>query len=1076
MLLELEDGIEELSIEEEKCILKKTDWNRWKECTRDSFKEWNHLSHENESVEEMYTSFLSLFEECMKECVPKKMCKISERKNKPHWRNESVKEKKSVLNKAKKLFKRRGTPSNFQNLKAADDAYQQACDLAKQEWVEDTCKKIEMNNNPRERWQEFKKLTTYQNEDVGGVLPLVDNDGTAIFDANKKCKMLEETFFGGKHMVGQSFDEGFKERINERVEQIKTDSTYKLGEDFLNKNITSEETEASIQRLQKSKAPGPDNIYSDLLKEADPQLVEAITSLFQKSWIEGHVPSEWKFAKVKFLKKAGKKSYHSTNAYRPISLTSTLGKCMERVVFSRLYSYVEHHSVIDPEQEGFRKFHGTSMALLRLVQDIVNGFNVGSPSVAVFIDMEKAYDSVWRNGLLVKLFDMGIQGVIWKWIQNFLCSRTAYCHLNGAEKSVFTTELGLPQGSVLSPLLFNLFIKDIYQEVQSKKVKFADDGTIWRTGEKVEDLVVGIESDLMKIVEWTYKWRMKLNIDKTEFCVFSRRSEQEIANVKVKMNGVDVKRTYFPKLLGVILDPKLNFQKHIESVERKALTAAAALVIVGKTDQISVKNMLKLYRSVVLPSMEYASTVWQIGNCDQLNRVQRKCLAVSLGLPSTSGLDAMEVEAGVLPLDLRREDLAVREVTKIIAKDKRQKVAECFDIWKNEVEGKPEKIVSPFGKAYMQLMDTVSNTGIDITKVEPEFSYMEHLQPTKHTPEYWNNLGSSKTRSTVQEEEAKQLIEGIITENGNNVVYAFTDGSCRGNPGPCGAGACIFLPSQEQIELKQPVSKRASILLGELIAIKMALEFINREAKKRSLEEAVLFSDSQSAVGILSLGWENKSHLAVIAEIKETLSNLLSQKIHVELKWTPGHANIQGNEVADRLAKEAAQEAEGMPDVTKVITVGDIKKAVQESCYFKWQERWEAGSTGRHLFELKPLVSQSSQHAKSIATQRIISQLRTGYGYLNEYQYKLGLKDSPLCECGEIESVKHYLEDCAIFQDVRERLRVRMVKEIGICEFSTKMFLGVRKDKEEEYQTDQIITILEDYVQETRRFKITSQN
>ena len=191
-----------------------------------------------------------------------------------------------------------------------------------------------------------------------------------------------------------------------------------------------------------------------------------------------------------------------------------------------------------------------------------------------------------------------------------------------------------------------------------------------------------------------------------------------------------------------------------------------------------------------------------------------------------------------------------------MAKDNGQKIAECFQTWKDKTEEAQEKIMSPFGMAYMQLNETISNTGIDIRAVEPEFSYLQYLQPTKERPEYWNNLGSSKSRSAIQAEEARNVIEKVVKEAGTDSVSGFTDGSCRGNPGPCGAGACLFFPSQERIDLHQPVARRASILLGELVAIKIALDQVRVEAKKRRFKEVTLFSDSQSAVGILTLGWQ----------------------------------------------------------------------------------------------------------------------------------------------------------------------------------------------------------------------------
>ena len=155
---------------------------------------------------------------------------------------------------------------------------------------------------------------------------------------------------------------------------------------------------------------------------------------------------------------------------------------MERIVTTRLYNFVEHFRILDKEQEGFRRFRGTQDALLRLTQDIYNGFNKNEHTAALFIDIEKAYDSVWHDGLMFKLKEMGISGKIWKWINDFLTGRTANINMGGFKGKTFNSKLGLPQGSVIAALLFILFIADWYMRVTSEKVKFADDGTIWITG------------------------------------------------------------------------------------------------------------------------------------------------------------------------------------------------------------------------------------------------------------------------------------------------------------------------------------------------------------------------------------------------------------------------------------------------------------------------------------------------------------------------------------------------------------------------------------------------------------------
>ena len=184
----------------------------------------------------------------------------------------------------------------------------------------------------------------------------------------------------------------------------------------------------------------------------------------------------------------------------------------------------------------------------------------------------------------------------------------------------------------------------------------------------------------------------------------------------------------------------------------------------------------------------------------------------------------------------------------------------------------------------------------------------------------------------------------------------------------------------------------------------------------------------------------------------------------------PRHAEIEGNEIADRIVKQGADEAEEMPEVTEAVTILDVEAAIRESGFEKWQQRWEASSIGRHLFEFRESARARSMKSTDIKIQKIITQLRTGYCTLNEYKYKTGLKDSPDCICGEAESVRHHIEDCEIYESVREKLRVRLFQSGGIFEFKASVFLEVLK--EDPYQQERInMSVLEDYIRETKRFE-----
>ena len=269
--------------------------------------------------------------------------------------------------------------------------------------------------------------------------------------------------------------------------------------------------------------------------------------------------------------------------------------------------------------------------------------------------------------------------------------------------------------------------------------------------------------------------------------------------------------------------------------------------------------------------------------------------------------------------------------------------------------------------------------------------------------------------------------------------------------------------------LKHPVSNRGSILLGELVAIKLALKHILQYKKVRqaAIKNIHILSDSQSAVGQLVLGWEAKSHQHTLQEVKTIIKQLEQNNISVEISWTPGHANIKGNEYADKLAKEAAQEAKEKDNLPPVISLGDVKEAAR----IKWQEMWEKPDKGRHLFQLRSKVDFKLDHTfQSSLGEKIITQLRTGFTELNEYLQKCNIKNDANCECGEKESVNHYLLECENYENEREQMRKRLFECCGIIHLDINMLLDAKPEDDYREWRDLILSELETYVDGTKRF------
>ena len=302
----------------------------------------------------------------------------------------------------------------------------------------------------------------------------------------------------------------------------------------------------------------------------------------------------------------------------------------------------------------------------------------------------------------------------------------------------------------------------------------------------------------------------------------------------------------------------------------------------------------------------------------------------------------------------------------------------------------------------------------------------------------------------------------------------FTDGSCLPNPGPCGAGAVIYHLNGQEECIKRPVTAYGSILLGELVAILLVTEYLTTNNSHIQNRHIRIFSDSQTAVGIITLNWVSDHYLDVIKKIKENISSLESKGWNLEIVWTPGHSEVQGNDVADRLAKEAAMEAKELREEISIVTVQDIKRHARVSMRYKWQQRWDIGESGRDFYLCKPFL-KSNLHLDypNIKLYKKMLQLRTGYSKLNDYRHKLWQMETRYCECGQIETVQHYLLECPLYDEARYTLLKRLREELGIQAPNIYTLLGYDSPVEFPNWRELISEEVGHFIERTERFKET---
>ena len=388
--------------------------------------------------------------------------------------------------------------------------------------------------------------------------------------------------------------------------------------------ITEEAILEVIKSLDTSKSPGPDNIHPRVLKETADVIAYPLHLIFKGSLNAGLLPDTWKIANVSPIFKKGNK--HVRENYRPISLTSIVCRVMERIIKNAVVKHLEEHSLFSPDQFGFRSKRSCVLQLLHFFEDVTSMLDEGKYVDVIYFDFAKAFDSVPHQRLLVKIKSYGIDGKVLNWISSFLSNRQQRVVLNGY-KSAWTNVLsGVPQGSVLGPLLFVLYINDLPKCLNKCKVKmFADDLKLYSSndGNKIE-----IQSDVSNIGKWSKQWQLPLNANKCHVLYLGNQTDTSTRyhlHDEKKNCEADISIAVDVTDLGVVVDDKLKFDKQVAERVKKANGILASIKRTIKF--INKEVFLTLYKSLVRPLLETAGAIWSpnlIKQVKMLENVQRR--------------------------------------------------------------------------------------------------------------------------------------------------------------------------------------------------------------------------------------------------------------------------------------------------------------------------------------------------------------------------------------------------------------------------------------------------------------------
>ena len=452
----------------------------------------------------------------------------------------------------------------------------------------------------------------------------------------------------------------FNDYFSDQCNILDNDSTlpdieYKTTASTNHVNISVEKIINIISKMNPKKGGGHDGISITMLQLCISEVAIPLQLIFQRCILTGKFPDHWKYANVQPVHKKCNRQIISN--YRPISLLPVCSKILEKIVFDHVYSYLSENRLLSKNQSGFRPGDSTIYQLISITTNIYESFEKYDETRAVFLDISKAFDKVWHEGIIHKLKCNGVSGNLLNFLENYLQNRKQRVVLNGTESNWKNIQAGVPQGSVLGPLLFIIYINDLTDNISSDMRLFADDSSIYTRVFGIDETHDKLLNDLETVTNWAHQWKMVFNpsIDKQAIEIIFSTKHNKPTHPSIDLNNVPVARKEFTKHIGMYLDNCLNLSKHIKEA---ILTAQKGLSLLKYLSKYVSREVLNLsYKLYVRPHLDYGDVIYHNQRKDMmklLEQVQYKAAIIVSGCWQGTSLIKLYDELGWESLADRR--------------------------------------------------------------------------------------------------------------------------------------------------------------------------------------------------------------------------------------------------------------------------------------------------------------------------------------------------------------------------------------------------------------------------------------
>lgn len=801
---------------------------------------------------------------------------------------------------------------------------------------------------------------------------------------------------------------------NDNQHQLPLD--FNNGDDKLKGSFRKEEFYQVIKNM-KNRSPGPDGITTKMIKELSQENMDKILDVLNVLWDKGEVPEGFKSSIIVPIKKLNKNP-EDINSYRPISLTSVLSKIFEKLVTKRLTDFIIENKVLNPFHFGFIQGRGCEEAQTAIYTSILKARVEKKFVMLIAIDLREAYDSVWLAGLVLKCLMMGLSGFTVKWIEEFLQGRKAKVRWKNIFSVEKTINKGVPQGSVISPVLFTIYLRDIFTKIpnHTQAVVFADDVSLIVTAESLEALKLNCNETLTSVESWCDEWKMKIQTSKSILMDLSNKREK--LNFEVTVRGEKIPWVNNAKILGIWFSPNLNFRTHVEKTREKAIKQLNILRAIGGTGWgVRSYHLLEIANACIRSILDYAPLILMSTsevNKKKLETTYNSMLRFALGLPKWTPLPVLFRESRQLNLTKRLE---LRNFISHVKQIKHQSP----NLQKiNIINGKSTENVyqrSPFG---LMIETKYKEIGVDKNNILQACRpvNMENLRNIRiYTEELPFQIEKKNPHDGM-----KYLLEDYLNTEAKNGIIISTDASKTETN--CAVAIINF---KKLTKLSGTLPEINSVFTGEAIAITIA---INKYVTTN--EDYFIFTDSLSVLRALKKKLTIKSPAIILklAKIIEQASEICS---HLNIIWIPSHSGLEINEQADKAAKEALSKGEIIKWVSPEDIIYQTKKKIEKDSEEEWgKNKYSTTLPNLYALDKKTKIKLANSRKNDV----LLTRIRTNTLPTKEILHKCRLEENPKCTCNnqDTENIEHILLKCRLYDQQREKMK----KKLGMTPPSVK--------------------------------------